>query len=99
MTFSLLAVEVVLGAFRDLLILDSGMDSVESSVVVELSASPLYMYIISGWHMGTVGCWRHSMVGRVILLLAAASMVVMYFCSVRTDSYIVNLNHFWCCFG
>ena len=32
--FSLLAVEAVLGAFRDLLILDSGVDSVESSVVV-----------------------------------------------------------------
>ena len=48
--------------------------------------------------ISAVGCWRYSMVGRVILLSGAVSMAMMYFCSVRTDSYVVNLNHFWCCF-
>ena len=39
------------------------------------------------------------MVGFVGGLSAAAAMVVMYFFSVSTDSYVVNLNHYWCCFG
>ena len=99
MILSLLAIEAVLGDFRDLLILDSGVNSVESSVVVGHSASPLHIFLLSGWHVGTVGYWRHSVVGRVVLLLAAASMVMMYFVSVSTDSYLVNSNHFWCCFG
>ena len=49
--------------------------------------------------MSGVNCWALSMVGLIGGLLAAAAMVVMYFYSVITDSYVVNLNHYWCCFG
>ena len=49
--------------------------------------------------MGGVGRWVLSVVGLVGVLSVAAAMVVMYFHSVSTDSYVVNLNHYWCCFG
>ena len=94
MILSLLAVEAVFRAFRDLLTLDSGVTSVKSSVVVERSAPHLHLHLVSGWCVGVVCFWRHSMIGRVVLLSAAASMVMMYFCSVSNDSYAVNLNHF-----
>ena len=49
--------------------------------------------------MSGVGRWALSVVGLVGVLSAAAAMVVMYFYSVSTDSYVVNLDHYWCCFG
>ena len=49
--------------------------------------------------MGGVGHWALSVVGLVGVLSAAAVMVEMYFYSVSTDSYVVNLNHYWYCFG
>ena len=49
--------------------------------------------------MGGVGCWALSVLDLVGVLLAAAAMAEMYFYSVSTNSYVVNLNHYWCCFG
>ena len=49
--------------------------------------------------MGGVGCGALSVVNLVGVLSAAAAMVEMYFNSVSTDSYVDNLNHYWCCFG
>ena len=39
--------------------------------------------------MGATGCWVLSVVGLSMVLSAAASMVVMYFYTVSTDSYVV----------
>ena len=48
--------------------------------------------------MGTAGCWVLSVVGMSLVLLAAASKVLVCLYGDSTDSYVVNLNHFWCCF-
>ena len=47
--------------------------------------------------MGTAGCWVLSVVGMSVMLSAAASMVLLCLYRASTDSYVVNLNHFWCC--
>ena len=49
--------------------------------------------------MGDGGRWVLPVVDLVSVLSAASAMVVMCFYSVSTDSYVVNLNHYWCCFG
>ena len=49
--------------------------------------------------MGDDGCWGLPLVGLVGVLSAALAMVVMYFYSVSTDSYVVNSNHYWCSFS
>ena len=48
--------------------------------------------------MGTAGCWVLSVVRMSMVLLAAVSMVFVCFFRASTDSDIVNLNYFWCCF-
>ena len=48
MVLSLLAVGAVLDAFMDLLILDSGVDSVRSSVVMGRSTPALPMFLLGG---------------------------------------------------
>ena len=48
--------------------------------------------------MGGVGRGVILVVG-LVGVLSAAAMVEMYFNSVSTDSYVDNLNHYWCCFG
>ena len=49
--------------------------------------------------MSDGGRWALPVVGLVGVLSKAAAMVVMYFYRVSSDSYVVNLNHYWCCFG
>ena len=39
------------------------------------------------------------MVGMVVVLSTAASMVMMFLYGDSNNSYVINLNHFWCCFG
>ena len=56
MILSLLAVEAVLDAFMDLLILDPGVDSVKSSIVIGRSASLLPMFLLRRRRVGTSGC-------------------------------------------
>ena len=48
--------------------------------------------------MGGVDRWALLVVGLVGVLSTAAAMVEMSFNSVSNDSYVVNLNHYWCCF-
>ena len=56
MILSVLAVEAVLEASMDLLVLDSCVDSIRSSVVVGHSTSPSPMFLLCGWQVGAEGC-------------------------------------------
>ena len=56
MILSLLAVGAVIDASMDLLILDSGVDSIRSSVVMGYSTPPLPMFLLGGWRVGAAGC-------------------------------------------
>ena len=49
--------------------------------------------------MGGVDYEALSVVGLVGVLSAAAVMMETFFYSVSTDSYVVNLNHYWRCSG
>ena len=73
------------------------MDSGNSSVSVEhlVSVQDSMKGVVHGccWLLSAFCGWN------VVVLSAAASMVVIYLYRASTDSYIVNLNHYWCCFG